>query len=70
MRDAAASLGLGAIALACCGVMPFVAGAIGGAAFVPLLGIGGAALAACGLAAAMLVRRRRRDCAPESEARP
>lgn len=67
MREGVIGLGIGGAAVACCGLLPIVAGAVGGVALAALFGIAAAAGAVVGLIAIVAWRRRRRGCAVESE---
>ncbi|MBS1885675.1 MAG: hypothetical protein JSU06_00640 [Actinobacteria bacterium] len=63
MREGLAALGIGALAIACCGLAPIVVAALGGAALAPLLGVLFAVLLAAALLGALAWHRHRRSCA-------
>jgi membrane protein implicated in regulation of membrane protease activity len=69
MRDVLAPLGIGALAIACCGLAPIVLGALAGVALAPLLGLAVALILAVALVAALTWQRHRRSCAVRPEAR-
>ena len=60
LRSASFGLGTAALAVACCAGLPLLAGAIGGLALVPVIGIAGAvvALACVGAAVVRMSQRR------------
>jgi hypothetical protein len=54
LRSASFGLGTAALAVACCAGLPLLAGAVGGLALVPVLGISGAVIALVGVGAAVV----------------
>lgn len=65
MRESLAAVAIGAIAVACCGLLPIMIGAIGGATLAILLGGGAGIVLTLILLAAVIWRRHRRSCAVE-----
>ena len=67
VRDGLAGLGVAALAVACCGALPLLAGVVGGLALGAWLGLAAAvaALACAALAFAASRRRSRAACSAE-----
>lgn len=58
MREALAAVGVGALAVTCCVLLPIIVVSLGSAALAPLIGAGAAAVALVLLVAIVIVRRR------------
>lgn len=66
MRGTSLALGTAALAVACCAGLPLVIAAAGGLALGAVLGLAGLGVAVALLALALVIRTRRRACAPRA----
>ena len=66
MRGTSLALGTAAFAVACCAGLPLVIAAAGGLALGAVLGLAGLGVAVGLLALALVIRARRRACAPRA----